>query len=261
MVPGVAAGLLLSGLAAVPLGAAPARAITLAEWAITQAFPTGTGLVPTGISYRPPNTPFAAGTPSGGVLTGNPLAVLGSTHALSATTYTSPAGNGSAYSFSSNNWIPGDYYQVSLPTTGYNGLSLSWDQARSGTGPASFKLQYSIGADFTDLFSYTVLQSGGTGAPASWNTTTYNSLYTNTVSLPALASNQSTLVLRFLNAESAASLAAGTNRIDNIVVTGSAIPVPAPLPIVGAAAAFGFSRRLRQRLQLARSRGSALPQA
>ena len=248
---GVASGLLLSGLVLVTPGAAPVQAITLAEWAIGQLFPSPP---PTGTSYRPPNLPSAAGTPSGGLLAGNPLALLTGVHASSATTYSSPAGNGSTYAFSSNTWQPGDYYEVKLPTTGYTGLSISWDQTRTSQGPAAFKLQYSIGAGFIDRLSYTV-------ANTTWSSSTYNSASTLTSSLPAEAGNQSTLVLRFLNNESASSNPGATNRIDNIVITGtgSAIPVPAPLPIVGAGAAFGFSRRLRQRLRLARSQGAELP--
>ena len=38
------------------------------------------------------------------------LGMLSSVHQLAAATYTSPAGNGSQYAFSSNNWRTGDYY-------------------------------------------------------------------------------------------------------------------------------------------------------
>lgn len=164
------------------IGAVEGGVTTLAKWEMTVAIPSST----TGTTYSPPGTPSnQAGTPSSGLLTGSASAILSAYHAVSATTYTSPAGNGSQYSFASNNWSPNDYYQIYLPTTGYSGISVSWDQARSGTGPAAFKLQMSTnGTSFTDLLSYTVLQSGGTGAPGTWNTSIYDSSYTNTFSLP-----------------------------------------------------------------------------
>jgi hypothetical protein len=175
-------------------------------------------------------------------LAGNSSAILSSVHVLASTTYTSPAGNGSQYSFSSNNWSPADYYQVVLPTNGYTGLSVSWDQARSSAGPAAFKLQMSTnGTSFTDLLSYSVLQSGGGGAPGTWSSATYDALYTGSFALPVTADNQASLYLRFTNSESAASLASGSNRIDNISVT--SIPEPASTLFCG----LGFLALFRRR--------------
>ena len=86
------------------------------------AFPTGTGNVPTGTSYLPPG-PNGAGVADQGANTGGSQLI--SVHALAAATYTSPAGNGSQYAFSSNNWSPGDYYQVTLSTLGFTNVSIS----------------------------------------------------------------------------------------------------------------------------------------
>ncbi|MFM7181541.1 MAG: PEP-CTERM sorting domain-containing protein [Verrucomicrobiales bacterium] len=227
------------------VSAAANAATTVASWQMPIAFPTGTGNVPSGTSYLPPNTPSAAGTPSAGDLAGNPSAILSAFHTLAAATYTSPAGNGSQYSFSSNNWSPGDYYEVGLPTTGYTSLIVSWDQARSSTGPTAFKLQMSTnGNSFTDLFSYSVLQSGGGGAPGTWSSTTYNALYTNTFALPVSADNQANLVLRFTNSETAASAATGSNRIDNISVT--VVPEPSTFAMLGLGIGFGGLVRRRR---------------
>ncbi|NDB12738.1 MAG: hypothetical protein EBX54_12670, partial [Betaproteobacteria bacterium] len=60
-----------------------------------------------------------------------------------ATSYTAPAGNGSAYSFSSNVWKAGDYYQAKFNTTGYSGISFSFDMTRSSTGPATWIIEMS----------------------------------------------------------------------------------------------------------------------
>lgn len=244
--------LFIAIIATVFLGARSVPAQTsVASWQMLVAFPTGTGNVPTGNTYLPPNTPNAAGTPSGGALAGNSSAILSTFHALAAATYVSPAGNGSQYSFSSNNWSPGDYYQVVLPTTDYADLSVSWDQARSSTGPAAFALQMSTdGTNFTQLTTYTVLQSGGGGAPGTWSTTTYNALYTNTFALPVAADNQSSLYLRFTNIEAAVSSASGSNRIDNIAVT--AVPEPSTFALVGLGIGLG-GMLLRRRERRSRS--------
>ena len=227
----LAAAMLLIGT-----GSVRAQSTTLALWTMPTAFPTGAGLVPTGTSYLPPNGSFPAGTPDQGLLTGSSSAILSTFHALAAATYTSPAGNGSTYSFSGNNWSPNDFYQVVLPTTGgWTNLSVSWDQARSSTGPASFSLQTSTdGTTFTTGTTYTVLQSGGGGAPGTWSTGTYNALYSSTFALPSSVENQTSLYIRFLNTTGSVSASSGSNRIDNVSVT--AVPEPSAIALLGAGA-------------------------
>jgi hypothetical protein len=237
----LAAAMLLIGT-----GSVQAQPTTLALWTMPTAFPTGTS-VPTGTSYLPPNDSFPAGTPDQGLLTGSASAILSTFHALAAATYTSPAGNGSQYSFSGNNWSPNDFYQVVLPTTGgWTNLSVSWDQARSSTGPASFSLQTSIdGSTFTTGTTYTVLQSGGGGAPGTWSTTTYNSLYSSTFALPSSVENQTSLYIRFLNTTGSVSASSGSNRIDNVSVT--AVPEPSTCASLLAGLACGGYSLFRRR--------------
>ena len=198
----------------------------IASWSITTAFPTGTGNVPTGTTY-------GVGAADAGALTAG--SSLTSVHAAAAATYTSPAGNGSQYAFSSNNWNTGDYYQASFSTTGYSTISLSWDQARSSTGPSSFTLIMSTdgGANWTTvLASYTVLQSGGGGAPATWSSTgARNAIYTNTATLSG-AENKGSVLVRFQSI-SGLSAATGSNRIDNVEISGTAVPAPGALALVG----------------------------
>ena len=244
----VAAAMLLIGT-----GSVQAQSTTLALWTMPTAFPTGSGLVATGTSYLPPNGSFTAGTPDQGLLTGSTSAILSTFHALAAATYVSPAGNGSSYSFSGNNWSPNDFYQVVLPTTGgWTNLSVSWDQARTSTGPASFSLQTSTdGTMFTTGMTYTVLQSGGGGAPGTWSTSTYNSLYSNTFALPSSVENQTSLYIRFLNTTGTASNPSGSNRIDNVSVTAvpvTAVPEPAAFALFGAgmASLVGLTRSRRR---------------
>ena len=231
--------------ATIVIGSVPVQAqTTLALWQMPVAFPTGSGLVPTGTTYLPPNqtgtaqwpvsgAAYAAGTPTLGLLAGDTSSILSVFHTSTAATYTAPSGNGSLYSFSSNNWQPNDYYQIVLPTTGQTNLTLAWDQARSATGPSAFALQMSTdGSSFTQLTTYSVVQSGGGGAPGTWVTGTYNPLYSSTFALPSTAENQATLYLRFTNVTGSASAVAGANRIDNIGIT--AVPEPAAVALFGA---------------------------
>jgi hypothetical protein len=205
-------------------GPAFADPITIALWELPVAFPVGSGLTPTGNTYLPPSGDgYAAGTPNAGVLAGDVGAILTVFHLSPNAQYTSPTGNGSLYSFSSNNWQPGDYYEIILPTTGWTNLTFSWDQARNAYGPSDFALQYSTdGMLFEELLAYTVYLSAGPRATGTWWTsTTYNELYTTTFQLPEAASDQPALYLRLVDISGAASLASGTNRIDNILVTGT----------------------------------------
>lgn len=219
--------------------AASASSSVVVGWTMPTAFPTGAGNVPTGTSYLPPG-PNGAGVADQGTNTAG--SQIRSVHAAAAATYTSPAGNGSPYSFSSNNWNTGDFYEISFSTTGItDSMTLSWDQARSSTGPAAFKVAISVnGGAFTDLFNYTVLQSGGGGAPGTWSSTTYNALYSNTLNLGTTASNASSVVIRFVNREAVASAATGSNRIDNVFVN---IPAPGAVALLGVAGLAASRRR------------------
>ena len=179
-----------------------------------------------------------------GVLTGGTS--LSGNHTAIATTWSSPNGNGSTYSLSSNNWSSGDYYQVSMATTGYSDISVSWDQTRTSTGPSSFSLSMSTdgGANFTTLLaSYTVVQAGFTGTgTTSWNSVTNQTGFTNTVDLGISAANQGNVLLRFNSL--ATTAVAGTNRIDNISVTSGVVPEPSAA-LLGALSALGLLRRRR----------------
>jgi MYXO-CTERM domain-containing protein len=165
-------------------------------------------------------------------------------HASASTVWSSPTGNGSTNSFSSNNWAIGDYYQVSFATTGYQDLSVSWDQARSGTGPATFKFQVSINnGSFTDVVaSYTVGVSGSTTA---WNSTTYQSSFTTTQALAVGANDAANVRIRFTAtvAPTGTSPTGGTGRVDNIVVSGTAVPAPGAIALLGVAGLVGSRRR------------------
>ena len=97
------------------------------------------------------------------------------------------------------------------------------------------------GSNWTTLSAgYTVLQSGGGGAPATWSITTYNAIYTNTVSLGAAADEQSLVILRWVSTQTTA--AAGSSRIDSIFVN-NAVPAPGAVALLGVAGLIGSRRR------------------
>ena len=224
----------LSCMAVAVAIASTASAEIVCGWTITTAFPTGAGNVPTGQNYT-------VGAGDVGVQTTG--SELRSFHTLAAATYTSPSGNGSQYGFSSNNWSIGDYYEAKVSTLGYTDIYLSWDQTRSSTGPSSFELVMSIdgGSNWsTVLASYTVLQSGGGGAPGTWNTTTYNALYTTSVSVAA-ADNQAEVLFRFRSLVTSA--AAGSSRIDNVTISTGPVPAPGAVALLGLA---GLAARRRR---------------
>ena len=214
--------------------ATSASAAVVAGWTITTAFPTGVGNVPTGVTYT-------VGAANEGLQTTG--SELRSVHSLAAATYTSPAGNGSQYAFSSNNWSTGDFYEARLSTLGYSDISISWDQTRSSTCPATFELVMSTdgGANFTTLLaSYTVLQSGGGGAPGTWSSTTYNPIYSLNQAAAA-ADNQANVIFRFRSL--ATTAAAGSSRIDNVMIYSGPVPAPGAIALLGVAGLAGLRRR------------------
>jgi hypothetical protein len=199
--------------------------------------------MPTAVTAATTGSNYTYGAADLGALTSGTS--LSGFHAAAATTWSSPSGNGSTYSLSSNNWATGDYYQVSMATTGYSDISVSWDQTRSSTGPSAFSLSMSTdgGANFTTLLaSYTVIQAGlaGTGT-TSWNSTTNQTGFTTTTIVGISAANKGNVLFRFSSLSTTA--AAGSGRIDNISVTGAVVPIPAP----GAVALIGLAGLVSRR--------------
>jgi MYXO-CTERM domain-containing protein len=262
--------------AAVSMSSAALGQTLLAGWTMPSAFPTGTGNVPTGTFYRPPlavnpdgtfnanpNTggtqwdPALAGRADQGVFALQAGFELSSSHQLASsgptpTSYTSPAGNGSAYAFSSNVWSIGDYYSATFRTTGYTNISFSWDMTRSSTGPATWAIEMSVnGGVFQVLnpsFSPIVAGAAGSGT-TSWSTNpaNYQAAFTNTLSLGAAADSADSVTIRIralvdpVNG-SGAYQAGGTARIDNVLVTG--VPAPGAVALLGLA---GLAARRRRR--------------
>lgn len=168
-------------------------------------------------------------------------------HSLSTTVYSTPAGNGSAKSLSSTAWSAGDYYQFSLSSTGFTGLSVSLDQTGSNTGPSGFGLSVSKdgGSTFTSLGTYTVTND-------SWssNTASYKAVSNHAFTLGSTYDKSASLIFRVSDLNTTAInggtvAAGGTGRIDNFIVSGTAAAVPEPSSI--AALGLGAVAILRRR--------------
>jgi len=253
-----------------------ASADLIGGWTIPCAFPTGTGNVPTGTFYKVPLAVNSDGTynanPNTGGTTWDAAMAgradigakklqagfeLSSTHQLASsganpTSYTAPAGNGSAYSFSSNVWKAGDYYQAKFNTTGYSGISFSFDMTRSSTGPATWIIEMSTngGSSFSTLnASYAVIVAGATGSgTTSWTSSTSQAAFNSSYNLSASADNAAEVIVRIralvdpVNS-SGTYQAGGTARIDNILVNGTLVPAPGAAALVGLAGLIARRRR------------------
>lgn len=145
-------------------------------------------------------------------------------HAVAATVWSNPVGNGSLESFSANNWSAGDYYQFTTSTIGFTDITFGWSQTRSGTGPANFKVQWSPdGEDFEDVLEYTVLQF-------AWSSLTQNEeTIFAPVALPVEAAELETVWVRLVSLQTTA--AAGTNRVDDVFFSG--VKDSGPPPCIG----------------------------
>ncbi len=213
------------------LTSAGAHADTIADWTFETTAPVTAG-------------PLAAEIGTGTAL---------GHHANGAAVYSTPAGNGSTHSFSSNTWSVGDYYQFSVSTAGLQDISFTWDQIGSSTGPRDFAFQYSTdGTNFTNFDTYEVLS-----APAwSANPANHTTLTTNVENLATITSlnDQAMVFFRLVDNDGTAINGstvgtAGTGRVDNVVITGvSAVPLPAAVWLFGSgiAALAGVRRRRPQ---------------
>lgn len=180
----------------------PAQAGTIAKWTFETSVPTTAG----------PLTPEVG--------SGSATAV----HVDATTSYTNPSGNGSAESWNSNRWAIGDYYQFQVSTLGQSGITISWDQTRSSSGPGqpapsspNFRLQYSTdGTNFTNVIDYLV-------PVVDWTATTSPSYVQDLSSVSAL-DNQANVYFR-LTAILAPQNTGGQSRVDNILI--GTVPEPA----------------------------------
>ncbi|HEY7087667.1 MAG TPA: hypothetical protein VH518_06225 [Tepidisphaeraceae bacterium] len=175
---------------------------------------------------------------------------LGSALGGTGGTYSSPAGNGSAHSFSSNGWDVGDNYQFSVAGDGSTEYHITFDQTSSNTGPRDFKVQFSTdGTTFNDLptaFNYQVPANAGAN---TWNTTTPVAGATFSAGL-TLGSSPASLFFRLVDTSTTSAngttvASGGTDRVDNVTINSGPVPEPASLGLIMVLAAPLCARRRR----------------
>jgi hypothetical protein len=201
-------------------------------------------------------TSLPAGSPGAGVWITNIAAEVGSGTAsgwhAGAATYSNPAGNGSAESFSSATWAVGDLYQFTASTVGLSGIGISYDQTSSTSGPGFFDLKYSTdGVNFTTFASSIVVQSNAAPNPV-WNSTTASSLYSYSFDLSSVSAlnNASTVYFQLVDSSTASAgggtpSAAGSSRLDNVEIFVVPEPSTFALTVVGGLLGLVALRRKR----------------
>lgn len=213
-----------------------ARADSIALWTFESSFASITGT----------NAALS------GILADAGVGMASGSHATAAV-WSSPAGNGSAHSFSVNTWAQNDFFQFQVSTLGFKDIIVSYDQTRSSTGPGTFTFAYGTdGVNFAPFsMDYTVLNNTtfvGPPATVPWSSTTARqSVYTLTCDLSALSAlnNSPTVFFRVID-DTATGATGGTCRIDNFEVTGTAVPEPSLFALLCLGAGLLGLRRLRR---------------
>jgi hypothetical protein len=193
------------------LGTSAAHADFIARWTFETSQPAGPG-------------PFSPEVGSGAA-----SAFLANPNAR----FPSAVGDGSAHSFTANDWTMGDYFQFTISTLGERSITVSWDQTASPVGPQSFAFQYSTdGTNFATFNSYTPSNS-------TWNSKTHvGPTLTFDLSAVTTLDNAPAVYLRLLNTSPSSSpngpvLPAGFTSVDNFTITASAVPAPSGLLLAG----------------------------
>lgn len=205
----------------------------LAEWTFEVSIPTTSG-------------PHAA---EGGLNAGAGSPASGS-HVSGATVFDNPVGNGSAESFSSNNWAVGDYYQFCTSTIGYMAIQFAWDHVGSGTGPRDFDVQYNVNGG-----SYTVVPASAyqvrTNASPAWTSGSATALDSRVLDLSLITAldNQNQICIRLVNLSTVSTnggtvASGGTSRVDNVGISGTEVPEPTTLALMSLGV-IGLIRRRR----------------
>ncbi|MDB6125267.1 MAG: Endonuclease/exonuclease/phosphatase [Pedosphaera sp.] len=219
--------LAVSCLSVIPVGAQ-----TITQWTFESSVPAGTGAA------------------IGSIAAENGVGTASGLHASAATTYSSPAGNGSTHSFSANTWATGDYFQFQSSTVGFSNISLSFDQTSSGTGPKFFDLAYSTdGSTFTTFVSQNTVLANS--SPNAWSVGTAvpaANFYYDLSSVAAL-NNASSVYFRLIENSGTTSASGGvlgtggTDRVDNFTL--AVVPEPSTFALIGLGGAglLAFRRR------------------
>lgn len=169
-----------------------------------------------------------------------------------ATTYSSPVGNGSSKSFSSNGWAIGDFYQFTTSTTGASDIGLTFDHISSSTGPRDFDLSFRVGGSgsFTSAGTYVAITNA---APNAWSSGTPSSASSYSFNLSGIATLNNAAIVDFRLTDTSTTSSSGgtvattgTSRIDNFTVF-SAVPEPTSIALVSLTGCTGLVVVYRRR--------------
>lgn len=172
-------------------------------------------------------------------------------HASAATVWSTPAGNGTAKTVSSNNWGVGDYYQFSANLTGVTGVQVQYDQTGSGTGPRDFKVQYSTdGTTFNDLAGGAYALTLVTFNAGTAVTTTPPRFLFDFSAITAL-NNNANAAFRIVDTSTVSINAgaigtAGTGRVDTILIGNNLAVSPEPTTLAALAGGVMMIARRRK---------------
>jgi hypothetical protein len=191
-------------------------------------------------TFEPPNSPP---TVTGTTISGIPPAIgsgsASGVHALSSTTFSSVAGNGSATALGADHWVLGDYWQFQFSTLGFAHLQLSFDARSSFSGPTNITVSYSLdGSSFTTLNPNVDVPAG------TWNSSVRSLTFAHTFDFTALTAldNRPNVYFR-LTANLPPFDTGNAASMDNFLVTATAIPEPSSLVLVAGVLLAGVAYR------------------
>lgn len=224
-----------------------ANAVVIAGWNFESKTYWGTAASFAGTSFGT----YVAEVGSGSMYGAKPSAPTNAT-------WTVPAGNGTVASASAIGWSANNsYWEFEVSTALYKDIAIAFDQVSSSTGPKNWTLQYRIGAGGYNNFAAYNINYNSTGGTVSWSSTVVRteSKYSFDLSSITALNGQSSVFLRLLisgtqqyNPTATAPFGtAGSSRIDNIMISGTAVPEPGTAAVLAAGAAVAVARKRKRK--------------
>ncbi len=197
-------------------------------------------------TFESPNVPpTIAGTTISGLAPNIGSGTASGVHVDGATVFSSAIGNGSANALSANRWAVGDYWEFHVSTIGFVDLQLSFAQRSDDTGPTNFTLAYSLDHTTFTTIGPSFFQVRADNSGGAWNPSTPNGNTIRTFDLSATNVLENVPDVYFRLTSTFGNPPAGTSRIDNFLITATAVPEPAYVALAAVAALVVCRRRVR----------------